>query len=141
MGMHHLRMNHFFTYLSMYFVHFCKCLVYVKYSGTINFFFLYLIKIFSFKIQDENNLSEQFFSLMKEIWWYENTESSNVSNNCEKYEQMSAEELSHEIYTTESKIEYLEVLNLLIINNKYAYELCTHKNTSIQNFMIYLLNV
>lgn len=79
---------------------------------------------------------------MKKIWWYEDTETSNVPYDSGKYEQMTVEELSLEVHSTESKIEYLEVLIVLIINNnKYIYEIYIHKDTSFTNLLIYLLNV
>lgn len=70
------------------------------------------MKMFSFKIQDENDFAEDFFLLLKKIWFYDYSVTSIVQNDIEKYEQMTAEELSKNICSTESKIEYLEVLNL-----------------------------
>jgi len=60
-------------------------------------------------LEDENNLSKKYYLALKNIWYYENTMISMELSNIENLQQMNAEELHFLIFSTESKITYLEV--------------------------------
>jgi hypothetical protein len=64
-----------------------------------------MYKILNFRLQDKENLSEYFFILLKNIWW---SEKLKIKNNPE-IENLTAEELSHKIFSVESRITYLQV--------------------------------
>ncbi|XP_060833475.1 condensin complex subunit 1 [Rhopalosiphum padi] len=61
-----------------------------------------------FKMEDESNLSKKYFLVLKNIWFCENTMIGMESNNIENLQQMNAEELHFLIFSTESKITYLQ---------------------------------
>lgn len=61
--------------------------------------------ILNFRIQDEENLSENVFILLKNIWWSEKMKVKNSPD----IENLTAEELSHKIFSVESRITYLQV--------------------------------
>jgi len=60
-------------------------------------------------MEDESNLSKKYFLVLKNIWFCENTMIGMESNNIENLQQMNAEELHFLIFSTESKITYLQV--------------------------------
>lgn len=60
---------------------------------------------------DERHLSKQYFSILKNIWYYENTIES---INMEKLKQMTADEIHFLIFSTKSKIAHIEVFNIFI---------------------------
>jgi len=71
-------------------------------------------KIFDFRLKDENNLPKQFFLLLKNIWYCENTMISIDSINIDNLKQMTIEEIHFLIISTETKIGYLQVCNINI---------------------------
>ncbi|VVC36201.1 Hypothetical protein CINCED_3A010242 [Cinara cedri] len=70
-----------------------------------------------FKLQNEDNLSIQFVSLLKNIWFRKNANTSVVPNNLEEFKNTTLEELNLQIILTQSKIEYIqacfEYLNII----------------------------
>ncbi|XP_050546197.1 condensin complex subunit 1 isoform X2 [Daktulosphaira vitifoliae] len=61
-----------------------------------------------FELENENNsIVDQFFVCFKNIWWYQ-LKLPNIECNIDDLEQMTLEELSNKIYSSETKITYLQ---------------------------------
>lgn len=61
-----------------------------------------------FQLEDEKHSSKQYFLVLKNIWFCENTMGSIESINMDNLKQMTAEEINFLIFSTESKIAYLQ---------------------------------
>ncbi|CAI6344316.1 unnamed protein product [Macrosiphum euphorbiae] len=61
-----------------------------------------------FQLEDKEPSSKQYFLVLKNIWYCENTMGSMESINMDKLKQMTAEEINFLIFSTESKITYLQ---------------------------------
>ncbi|CAH1732771.1 unnamed protein product [Aphis gossypii] len=61
-----------------------------------------------FQVQDENNLSDQYIIVLKNIWYYENPMISMDLNNIEKLQRMNSNDLHMHIFSTELKIMHLQ---------------------------------
>lgn len=60
-------------------------------------------------MKDEEHLAEQFTLLFKNIWYHENSRTEVKLNNTNVSEQFISEELHLKIFSTKSKIAYLQV--------------------------------
>lgn len=70
-----------------------------------------IFKLFNCRLQNTENLSEQFILLFKKIWCHEDTVPQEVSNEAE---QIVDEQLFANILLTKSKIAYLKVFYIYI---------------------------
>jgi len=83
--------------------------------------YFYRKYVLIFRIRDENNLSEQLFILLKDIWWFEITNTSSALSSralsISEFEQMTTEEIHLEVFSLESKIAYLQVsvVNIILL--------------------------
>lgn len=74
----------------------------------------------NFRLEDLKDLSQQYFLVLKNIWYYEN---SMEFVNIDKYKQMDEEEIQTLMYSTKSKIEYLQVSYVFIFQeNNFSNE-------------------
>jgi len=104
------------TFFTHTFLNILKKLTYITMKITLIILLIFniILKIFNFRLGDGNNLSKQYFLVLKNIWYYENSVLSMESNDINNFKQMNTEELHFLIFSTESKITYLQVSNIFI---------------------------